>query len=327
MDLSGNHLSGISSLMNKQNINQYVDVDQIERQVLNISSKNQPKKEDYTMEVDKLVKELGIDIGSGVGLKPIILDDDDSVAPPPSNRSRGTHQTICSNCSRRSVRPIQPQHNTNVYEHRIDITDEHQHKAKVMEVFTDMRKENTTGFSMNIERTRDAKANKIEQISNICSSLDEEGIDIKGFQIPTIDSSMEEIDSILNLVNMKMNRTRYSSLFEEIVMGGAEFMESKLDGTRSIPPFGWKPDYSGYSNTVSVKLHRMRYETSRLVGTGMEKMNIGSTTRILMELLPSLLLYPKTNALGKKKKSGDIAGSFGNIRSRVENDWDAWNNV
>jgi hypothetical protein len=59
----------------------------------------------------------------------------------------------------------------------------------------------------------------------------------------------------------------------------------------------------------------------------MEKMNIGSTTRILLELLPSLLLYPKTNALGKKKKSGDIAGSFGNIRSRVENDWDAWNNV
>jgi hypothetical protein len=148
-----------------------------------------------------------------------------------------------------------------------------------MEVMGDLRKEHKTGYSMDIERTRDMKSNKIEQICNIVSSLEEEGVEIKGLNIPSTDSSMEEIDSVLNLVNMKMNRTRYSSMFEDIVIGAAEFMESKLDGTRTIPPFNWKPDYTGYSNTVSVKLHRMRYETSKLVGGGMEKLNIGSTTR------------------------------------------------
>lgn len=347
MDKEGTHLSGITSLMNKQHINQFANLEQIEQQVLNSSTRVEPAKTDYNSEVDKLAKELGLDFGSG--LKLVKLDDDISehVPPPPappsvkSNKSRCSHCSVCSKCSQRMENPTTPTPVRNSYvpqpkEYRdnvkddtvINITDEHSKKAKIMEVFGDMRKDNKTGFSMNAERTRDAKSNKIEQICNVVSSLEEEGIDIKGFTIPSVESTMDEIDSVLNLVNMKMNRTRYSSLFEEIVIGGAEFMESKLDGTRSIPPFNWKPDYTGYSNTVSVKLHRMRYETSKLVGNSMEKLNIGSTTRILMELLPSLLLYPKTNS-NRRRENHDsgIAGSFGNIRGKVESDWDTLNNV
>jgi hypothetical protein len=346
MDKAGNYLSGITTLMNKQHINQFANLEQIEQRVLNNITHVDVVPNDYNMEVDKLARELGLDFGTG--LKLVKLDDvDDEIPPrqqpsPPSvksNKSKCSHCSNCSKCSRRSgTIPMRPQQSRiqpsreyvdNVKEDtRIDITDEHDKKTKIMEVFSDMRKTNRTGFSMNIERTRDSKSNKIEQICNIISTLDEEGVDIRGFTIPSMDSTMEEIDSVLNLVNMKMNRTRYSSLFEEIVIGGAEFMESKLDGTRAIPPFNWKPDYTGYSNTVSVKLHRMRYETSKLVGNSMEKLNIGSTARILMELLPSLLLYPKTNSNRRREHSDSgIAGSFGNIRGKVENEWDSINNI
>jgi hypothetical protein len=358
MDKGGAHLSGITSLMNKQHINQNADIDQIERIVLNNNNVAEPKKEDYNLEVNKLAKELGLDFGTG--LKIVVLDDEASIKAPPSvksNKSNCSHCSKCSKCSQRNphthnkdvpyrstredtykpredtyrsredtYKPYSTErHKDNVKEDVVE-TDEHYKKSKVMEVMGDLRKEHKTGFSMNVERTRDTKSNKIEQICNIISSLDEEGVDVKSFNIPSTDASMEEIDSILNLVNMKMNRTRYSSMFEDIVIGAAEFMESKLDGTRNIPPFNWKPDYTGYSNTVSVKLHRMRYETSKLVGNGMEKLNIGSTTRILMELLPSLVLYPKTNA-NHRKKSDNVAGSFGNIRGKLENDWDALNKV
>jgi hypothetical protein len=349
MDKEGTHLAGITSLMNKQHINQYADIDRIEKSILNKNAPPEQKKEDYNSEVDKLAKELGLDFGGG--LKKVILDD----VSVTSKKSVCTHCSKCSNCSKRTthqhtntnmntfsfntpqimeapfnnVREKIEVEDTNEYPIP-DTTDEHSKKLRVMDAFNDIRKENKTGFSMNVERTRDTKSNKIEQICNIVSALDEEGVDIKSFNIPSTDATMQEIDSVLNLVNMKMNRTRYSSLFEEIVIGGAEFMESKLNGTRSIPPFNWKPDYTGYSNTVSVKLHRMRYETSKLVGNSMEKLNIGSTTRILMELLPSLVLYPKSNTNNKRRDLADgsgAAGSFGNIRGRVENEWNTLNSV
>jgi len=60
-----------------------------------------------------------------------------------------------------------------------------------------------------------------------------------------------------------------------------------------VPLVGWKPDYTGYHNSVNVKLHRMRFETSQVVGNIIERYNIGPTTRIIMELLPGFFLYPR----------------------------------
>ena len=55
---------------------------------------------------------------------------------------------------------------------------------------------------------------------------------------------------------------------------------------------GWKPDYTGYHNTVNIKLHRMRYETSQVVGNIIEKYNIGPTGRIVLQPPPDFL-YPR----------------------------------
>lgn len=332
MENCGNHIAGITSLMNKQNVNQQVDLNRIENSVLNTKQATPPPViHTEKSDIDKLAEELGLNLGPT--MKIINLDDDipsvriESVAGPPSVASKCTHCSVCSKCSRRSTHLHKENKQDATYKAPVTMqqhvsTNEHENKMKVMSVFDDMRKTRTADFSMDMERTRDNKTNKIEQISNIVSTLDEEGMDISSIKIPSIDAPIEEIDSVLSLVSMKLNRTRYSSIFEELVIGGAEFMESKLNGTVAIPPFGWKPDYTGYSNTVNVKLHRMRCETSQIVGNAVEGMGLSSTSRILLELLPSLLLYPKTNA--KHKKSAD---SYMNIRNKINNDWDALNNV
>ena len=107
-----------------------------------------------------------------------------------------------------------------------------------------------------MERAQDQKASKIEQIASIKMALAEEGIDTAMIATPLMSSSMEEIDSTLNLLLMKNNRYRYSSLAEEVISAGAEILESVFDGSRKVPVLGWSPDYTGYSSTVNVKLHR-----------------------------------------------------------------------
>jgi hypothetical protein len=80
---------------------------------------------------------------------------------------------------------------------------------------------------------------------------------------------------------------------------------------------GWKPDYTGYHNTVNVKLHRMRFETSQVVGNVIEKYNIGPTTRIIMELLPSFFLYPRQQR--KQRGAPGLHADFGGGSQRGGN--------
>jgi hypothetical protein len=53
----------------------------------------------------------------------------------------------------------------------------------------------------------------------------------------------------------------------------------------------------GYSETVKIKLKRMRYSTSSFVADTMKGYSINHGWRILMELLPSLFLYSRDRRL------------------------------
>ena len=75
-------------------------------------------------------------------------------------------------------------------------------------------------------------------------------------------------------------------------------MESVFDGEREV--FGSKIDLTGYSDTVKVKLRRMRYDTSTFVSNMMKGYNIGSGWRIVLELIPSLFLYSRDRKLTAK---------------------------
>lgn len=66
-------------------------------------------------------------------------------------------------------------------------------------------------------------------------TLEEEGINCDGIKNPDIDMFLGEIDSILNVLRLKNDRNRYSTLAEEVILGFAEGIETVFDGSRSIP--------------------------------------------------------------------------------------------
>ena len=93
---NGSHLAGISTLMNKQTVNQVMDIDQVEKRLL-LGTNNIVKKEQNNNEIDKLAKELGLDLGGG--LKMVLLDDE---IKEPSIKSVKSKCSNCSHCSTRN---------------------------------------------------------------------------------------------------------------------------------------------------------------------------------------------------------------------------------
>lgn len=185
-------------------------------------------------------------------------------------------------------------------------------------------------FSTHVEETLDSKASKLDQIASLKMTLQEEGRPLDDIQHVTLDSSMAEINEVLGLLTLKNNRYRYSTLAEEAITSAAEIMETVFDGTTNIPLLNIAPDYTGYSSTVHTKLHRLRHETSEIVGKMIESHNVSPFNRILMEMLPNLLLYPRIKHKQKASRavtsltSTDSRNSFNKMRDKFE-DYDISN--
>ena len=76
-----------------------------------------------------------------------------------------------------------------------------------------------------------------------------------------------------------------------------------FDGKKEY--FGLQPDLLGWSETVKVKLRRLKFETSEIVSNTIRKRNISSGARLAMELLPSMFLYSRSKKQLNMRNSKD----------------------
>jgi hypothetical protein len=94
------------------------------------------------------------------------------------------------------------------------------------------------------------------------------------------------------MLRHKNDHARYCSFAEEFLIFGAYALEELFDGKRKW--FGrYQPDLTGWHNHVNVKIKRMQHDTSKIVSEVMQDYNIGSGARLLLELVPSMILYSK----------------------------------
>jgi len=145
------------------------------------------------------------------------------------------------------------------------------------------------------EREEDDKANLLEQIATLRSTLDDDGIDISRIEQVDHSSSSDQIKLIYKALRLKNDSNRYRSFAEELILAGAHGLEYLFDGQKEW--FGKKPDLVGWPDTVKVKLRRMRYETTTFVKEIMQEYNISPGVRIALELIPSMFLYTRTRKI------------------------------
>ncbi len=145
------------------------------------------------------------------------------------------------------------------------------------------------------EEDEDEMVRLIEQIDQLKSTLEAEGVNLSRVADVSEKTTRKEARTILKLLQLKNDRLRYCSMVEEGILASAYGLESIFDGKKEY--FGTKIDLVGWSDTVKVKMHRMRYHTSNFVGDVIKDYSISSGWRILLELLPSMFLYSRDRRL------------------------------
>ena len=175
------------------------------------------------------------------------------------------------------------------------MTNEERKQSHVNKVLGNMERNNDDAEFVQKEDEEDEMARIMEQIDLLRSNLESEGVDLS--RIPDVNSgtSKKEAKAVLRILQIKNDRLRYCDFFEEGILALAYGLEGVFNGQREV--LGSKIDLTGYSDTVKVKLRRMRYDTSSFVSGIMQGYNISSGWRIMLELIPSLFLYSRDRRL------------------------------
>lgn len=179
------------------------------------------------------------------------------------------------------------------------MTDEERRQSHVSRATADIYRSDDDADFINADDEEDELSKILEQIDQLYSILEIEGVPLNSIVKPGPHTSKKEAKNILKILQIKNDKLICCSLFEECVLAGAYALEDVFDGHREI--FGKKYDLTGYSDTIKLKLRRMRYNTSTFVSGIMQSYNISPAWRILIELVPSLFLYSRD----RKNKSTD----------------------
>jgi hypothetical protein len=319
-----NILNGISQVINPINVKSNVKYEEIERAIVNNGAvdKHIDPADMFKEELKSLAKNLNLSLDATP--KSAILspksaqhgktaeflnkhhhdddnefynddrDDDDDRSPASANTARSARSPGSVRSAKKVFGGNQDQHmfnyGPNPGSDLYNYTQEQHRHQQLSSVMNNMAP--ATIFNIEKEKQEDSKTNMLEQIDSLWSILEEDGADLSRIPRPTRNTPYEEVDAILKLLIHKNDRTRYCSFAEECILLGAHGLEDLFNGKRTW--FGrYNPDLTNWHKQVQVKLRRMRYDTSTLVSGVMQEFNIGSGTRIILELLPNMLMHAK----------------------------------
>lgn len=217
-------------------------------------------------------------------------DDDDNDDEPTVDMNAAASNYYPSNTARPAWSAEVPRD-----EQLSRMTDEERKQEHLSKVLGNMEHNTDDSTFIQQEDEEDEMAKIMEQIDLLKTNLGNEGVNLDRIPDVNTNTSKKEARSILKILQIKNDRLRYCDFFEEGILAVAYGLEGVFNGNREI--FGSKIDLTGYSDTVKVKLRRMRYDTSNFVSSVMQGYNISSGWRIVLELIPSLFLYSRDRRL------------------------------
>lgn len=133
-------------------------------------------------------------------------------------------------------------------------------------------------------------------------------------------STLRELRDVFSILVQINNQVKNHQMFEAMAMGGAKVLENIFNGKREI--LGTRLNLKGWSNTLSVKLRHLQYETSEFVRQSTSSSQITPGSRIAMELLSSLVLYsiyPKRESTEMEKPEEELEAEYANAMRDLQN--------
>lgn len=306
MDSSIN-IIGISSLINQNEVDKKLDIKDIENEFINKNSyfnKYQPSKQEEYVSIEDYqnkLKNMNINFNNDTiesinnDTKSVISDkvsmysynpemeDTKSIISQLNDLDKDLNELNFNNFSA-------PQKNDIHFNH---ITNEQHNQDIINNALGGEFDNNNIDFDIDQESKDEKKLMLLEKIDDIRSELMDEGINVD--KVPHVDhnSELDTIEYVYRVYMIKYNRHRFSGFAEEFILAGAGILETIFNGKNEF--LGLRPDLTDYSDTVRVKLRRLRHETSTIMGGVIEQYDIGPFARIMIELIPSAFLHAKLN--------------------------------
>lgn len=327
------NIAGLSNLLRDDEIDSNVDLAELEREIANGAGISQEEEiniaDEYKNEMNRLSQTF--DIGMAITEKKNPKSPTTLLTPPSSPRQQhidtfaNTGYTIPTHSSSSSSYDYNSSSNSygsssNSYDYGDEsqeytkekinwnsfepedsqlknMTIEEQKQNKINDVLYDIDDKGLE-FNVDKEREEDDKSSLMEQIDMLKITLEDDGVDVSGIPSITKNSSMKDVQNVYKILRLKNDRNRYCSFAEEIILAGAYGMEHMFDGKKEW--FNRKPDLTGWSDSVKIKLRRMRFETSTFVQEVMQEYNMSAGVRLALELIPSMFLYSRSRRISQK---------------------------
>jgi len=338
---SSSNLLGLGNIVNKNTINKHINLKHVEMDQLSDRSNNtaiynnqvEYSEEIYNKNIKEIANEIGIDIDN---ISTFLNDDNDDSdnnirsmpiintlinKKEPSQFDKESYtkkespqfdkesytkkespqfdkESYISRVSNNNVRndypSLQQRHfdNNKSEQFRHDVFSNVLHNIKPNAEYT---------HDIYTEELKNKKSMLLEQIELLKLLLQEENENISN--IPDLDEndSIDRLNHIYMILKIKKDRLQFDTMGNELIMFIVHLLEGFFDGERVF--LGrYKPDLTGWHNSVGIKLRRMRYETSTVVSNIVQTYNINYTSRLAIELIPSLFLYSKVRAACANKK-------------------------
>lgn len=267
------NIAGLSSLLRDDDIESNMDLAELEKEIASGAGISQQEEvnvaEEYRKEMDRLSRNF--DIGMAITEREHTSIEYEAPSPIRSPTSSPKADLSFDHCSS----PRQSQINTYVnnedhhYERdRVNwdayepgdsqlrnMTIEERKQDRINSVLKDID-DRELEFNIDKEKEEDDKSSLLEQIDMLKITLEDDGIDISGVPSLSKGSSMKDVQNVYKILRLKNDRNRYCSFAEELILAGAYGMEYIFDGKKDW--FGRNPDLTGWSDSVKVKLRRMR---------------------------------------------------------------------
>lgn len=161
-------------------------------------------------------------------------------------------------------------------------------------------------------RLDEHKLGMLEEIDDLMSDLKGE-VDLTTLPTVNYNSQLEDIERVHIILRKKHQRVHQSNIATDWVLMLSNFSEVVFDGEREI--FGFRPNLKGISKKLKVKMHRIRHDTSQVVGQILDNNNIGPIMRIGIELLPTILIHNQINSVESKNLNERLSTAQDNLRA------------
>lgn len=140
-----------------------------------------------------------------------------------------------------------------------------------------------------VDDMEERKADMIADIDELTQELVNMKRPVKNIPKLSEDSEYREVLSVFKMVRRRYDFARGFEFGQDVIVAMAQGLGWLFDGKRQFGPF--RPYATNWHMGVRPKLRKMRFETSSAVSQVMGATGLGSGWRILLELVPSLIVY------------------------------------